>query len=260
MTKFRGLKTILWLIGSFTFAFLLGELIHEGGHYLAHTYFRVPGIAVHLDPFGGSRILGVKTLPLREMGITTAAGPGLNLAAGMLASLLLWRCSRFIFLPLVLWGPVALIQEGVNLSLGLLSPGSDAQWLVQWGIPAVFLSLIGVLFILVGTGLISSLLHRYVLKPERPFLERFGIVFLGMGFLMILRAAVSSFISPAAALENLIPLVFSLLLASMISAMQPVWQKLNKSDPPHPPVLSWSASFSALGLGLGILLVQIIFP
>lgn len=32
-------RTILLLMGSFTFAFLLGEAIHESGHLLAHLGF-----------------------------------------------------------------------------------------------------------------------------------------------------------------------------------------------------------------------------
>ena len=254
------MNTMLVLMGSFMFAFLMGEMVHEWGHFLSHRYFGVQGVSIHLDPFGGSRILGVKSLPLREMGITTAAGPGLNLVAGLLVSGLLWRVSKPVILPLLLWGPVALIQEGVNLSLGLLSPGSDAQWLVEWGAPGALLITLGAAFILAGTGLISWILHRIGVLAETPFLTRFRLLFFGLGFLMILRAAVSVFKSPQAALENLPSLVFALILAALISGLQGAWRKFPEGREVNYQIPSLEVSSLAAGLGLGILLLQTIVP
>lgn len=256
----KQIKTVLLLMGSFTFAFLVGEMVHEFGHYLAHRYYDVQGISIHFDPFGGSRILGVKALPLNEMGITTAAGPGLNLVAGLLASLLIWKISPSFFLPLALWGPVALIQEGVNLSLGLLSPGSDARWLAQWGAPPTTLIVLGVAFILAGTGWIGFTLYRKTNFPERNFPSRLILAFFGLGFLMILRAAVSLFQSSQAALENLVPLLFALILATLISGSQSIWRSRKEGEYNAKKILTWGSSLSAFGLGLAILFVQVILP
>ena len=260
MKRSTFLKTILLLMGSFTFAFLLGEMVHEWGHYLAHRYFGVQGVSIHLDPFGGSRILGVTSLPLREMGVTTAAGPGLNLIAGLLVTGLLWRVSKPVILPLLLWGPVAMIQEGVNLSLGLLSPGSDAQWLARWGAPDGLLIGLGVVFILAGTGLISWFLYRVAGVAEKPFLLRLVLLFFGLGFLMILRAAVSYFQSPGAALENAVPLVFALILSILISGLLGVWSKLIDGEGLPFQTSSWAESSLSVGMGVGLLLFQIVIP
>lgn len=254
------MKTILLLMGSFTFAFLLGEMVHEMGHFLAHRFFGVEGISIHLDPFGGSKILGVEVLPPREMGITTAAGPGLNLAAGVAAALLIWSYSRSVFLPLLLWGPVALIQEGVNLSLGLLSPGSDARWLAYLGTPRALLIVLGTAFILGGTAWISRLLYKKGDFAGKTFPARLALAFLGLGFLMILRAAVSSFQSPQAALENSVPLLFTLILASLVTGTQGIWRSFGKEQQTPIPESTWGSSLSALGLGLGVLLLQIYLP
>ena len=260
MKRSGFLKTILLLMGSFAFAFLLGEMVHEWGHFLAHRSFGVEGISIHLDPFGGSRILGVRDLPLRVMGITTIAGPGLNLVAGILATMLFWRFSEPAFLPLILWGPVALIQEGVNGSLGLLSPGSDAQWLARWGAPQVVLIILGVGFILGGTVLINRILYRCGVLSGKPFLIRFILLFFGLGFLMILRTVVSLFQSPEAALENLPSLVFALILAVIISGLQGVWQGLPEGNYPDFKKPTWAESSLVVGLGLGILLLQVMVP
>ncbi|MEJ2446908.1 MAG: hypothetical protein P8Y37_03060, partial [Anaerolineales bacterium] len=163
------LQIIIFLAGSFTFAFLLGEMVHELGHFLAHRYFGTANVSIHIDPFGNSRILGVQALPLRAMGITTAAGPGLNLLCGVVCTLLLWKVIRPALVPFTLWGPVALVQEGVNLSLGLLSAGSDARWLVTWGIPSWLLIALGVVFILLAIILISWILSTDLVTPDSSF-------------------------------------------------------------------------------------------
>ena len=252
------LKIILLLMGSFTFAFLLGEMVHEWGHFLAHRYYGHQGISIHLDPFGGSRNLGVGPMPLHELGITTAAGPGLNLVAGILMTALFIKFKSPGFLSLVLWGPIALIQEGVNLSLGLLSPGSDAQWLVQWGIPKVALIFLGAFFILVGTALISRILIRIREIKGMRFTRRLTLIFFGLGFLIILRALISSFQSPQAALENCIPLIFALILAVIIAGAQKTSRILEREYSARMP--SWGTSILTVGLVLGMFLFQIIHP
>jgi hypothetical protein len=122
-SKLRRSKSILLLVGSFVFAFLLGEAVHELDHYLAHEAYGNAGIGIHLDPFGGSCIVGVTSLPLEVMGVTCAAGPLSNLALAIACFLLLWHRRKPVLLPLLLWGPVAMAQEGGNLSLGLLARG-----------------------------------------------------------------------------------------------------------------------------------------
>ena len=79
----RTLKSILLLSVAFTFAFLLGEAVHELGHFLAHQVNGSPDAQIILNPFGASRIAGVKPLSLEAMAFTNAAGPLFNLALGM---------------------------------------------------------------------------------------------------------------------------------------------------------------------------------
>jgi hypothetical protein len=260
MYRSDQIKNILHLMGSFVFAFLLGEMVHEWGHFLAHRYYGHQGISIHLDPFGGSRNLGVGPMPLHELGITTAAGPGFNLVAGILMTALFFKFKSPGFLPLILWGPIALIQEGVNLSLGLLSRGSDAQWLVQWGISKVALIFLGVFFILAGTGLISWILHRIGRIREMRFGGRLTLVFFGLGFLMILRALLSSFQSPEATLENLIPLLFALILAVTIAGPLNTWRVIEERVPDSTQTPTRESCVLALGLGFGMLFLQIILP
>jgi hypothetical protein len=260
VSKINRSRTYIFLAGSFCFAFLLGEMIHELGHFLAHRYFDIANVSIHIDPFGNSRIMGVQALPLPEMGITTAAGPALNLLSGIICTLLLWDFNNPALVPLALWGPVALAQEGVNLSLGLLSAGSDARWLVEWGIPSWLLIALGVFLTFLAIILIGRILSKGLVTPEIPFWGKFALIFFGLAFLMILRTLVSMFRTAAAALENLVPLAFACILALAISSGIGLLAR-SKVDPESQPLhITWKHSLWAAGLGLGILLLQIILP
>ena len=94
-----NVKTTLILMGAFTFSFLLGEAVHETGHYLAHQAYGNQNIGMHIDPFGGSKILGVTSLPLDVMGVTSLCGPFANLILGISVYLVLYKKRRPILLP-----------------------------------------------------------------------------------------------------------------------------------------------------------------
>lgn len=212
----RNLKLILILAGSFTFAFLFGEMIHEFGHYLGHRFYNSPNIGVYLDPFGGSHITGAKNLPNNVLAVTSATGPLLNLFLGITTFIVLWRFRKPILLPLLIWGPVACIQEGVTFSLGLLTPGGDARWISTLGIPVSIILITGIILLIIGLSGVSILLSLAGLKKEGSFFQKILIVLVGMGSLMIVRAIYSFSVSPAARIENLIPSIFSLILTFLI--------------------------------------------
>jgi hypothetical protein len=73
----------------------------------------------------------------------------------------------------------------------------------------------------------------------------------------VLRAAVSNFHSPGAALENAVPLVFALILSILISGLLGVWS--NGEGLPF-QTSSWAESSLSVGMGVGILLLQIVIP
>ena len=249
----------LLLAGSFTFAFLFGEMVHEYGHYFSHLWFGNKDVGVYLNPFGSSHIFGVTSLPLREMGITSAAGPLTNLLLGVIISSLLWRKKRPALLPLLLWGPTAMIQEGVNFSLGLLTPGGDAQWISTLGIPKAILISTGILLIVCGLVIFSYIFSSIGISNNCSRFSTFLIILLGMCSLMLIRFAYPVIIEPQYMMENLVPLVFSILLAVIIVLIQPYIKKIikqNKSIRNSP--FDQRAMISAVGLGSCIFIFQIL--
>lgn len=218
-TSHRKLKAIILLAGSFTFAFLFGEMIHEFGHFLGHKIFNSPNVGIYLDPFGSSHITGARGLSNYVIAITSATGPLSNLFFGIATFFVLWKFRRPILLPFLIWGPVACIQEGVTFSLGLLTPGGDARWVSTLGISPIIILIFGILLLIMGIFGIALLLSQSGLRTSDPLWQKFLVILTGMGSLMIIRAIYSSFVSPAAKLENLIPLVFSFILAIVITIL-----------------------------------------
>ena len=247
----------LLLLGSFVFAFCLGEAVHELGHFLMHRAYGVD-VGIKLDPFGGSRILHGSSAPQEIWGITSVAGPLLNLLAGTTVSLSLWRKRQPALLPLLMWGPIALVQEGVTFSLGLLTPGGDAELIVDWGIPAFIILSLGVLFLVSGIAMVCWVLPLVNLSPTDSFGRKFSAVAGGMVSFMVVRLLCSSLISPNSTQENVVPLVFSLLLATIVVVLYgPLYPVLSRISETEPVSVTRPAVVLSAALGVGIVLFQI---
>ena len=251
------LLPVLLLLGSFVFAFCLGEAVHEFGHFLVHRAYGV-NVGIRLDPFGGSMILSGSSAPREIWGITSLGGPLLNLTAGVIVSLSLWRIRKPLLLPLLLWGPIALIQEGVTFSLGMLTPGGDARLIAAWGVPPGVLIGLGVLFFTAGIAMICWLLPLVNLSPPDPFGRKVIIVIGGMVTFMVLRLLLSGLRSPDLLVENSVPLVFSLLLAAIVLlAFGPLHSILNRISKTRLAEVTWPPALFSIVLGSGIVLLQL---
>jgi hypothetical protein len=251
------IRPTLLLGGAFTFAFLLAEMIHDCGHYLCHQTYGNIQVQVHFDPFGGTHIVGADHLPAEILAITSAAGPLSNLAFGVICFVVLWKQKRPILLPLLLLGPLAMIQEGVTFSLGLLTPGGDAQWISNLGFPQSGLLAIGMLLLTGGLVALTLLLPLAGIEPGNPARRRLLIVLFSICPLMLIRFAYSLLVNPESTVENLIPLVFSLLLCAIIVFAQlPLARVTGKIAFSERPPATWRASITALILGLGMVTVQ----
>jgi len=254
----RSIKSILLLAGSFTFAFLFGEMVHEYGHYLGHLAYGNPdSVQVYLDPFGGSRIVGVSYLPDEMISVTSATGPLFNLLLAVTCLLLLWRIRKPDLLPLLLWGPIAMIQEGVNFSLGMMTPGGDAQWIAAMGVPRPLLLLTGSFLLVAGVKTISLLLPLTDIQRDEPFKDKFLIVLLGMCSLMFIRFIHSVVASPISVVENLVPLIFSLLLALFVVLLYKSVSERTQTEKEKPSPVTWLVTASSLALGISMFLFQI---
>ena len=254
----RRLKSILLLIGAFTFAFLFGELVHEFGHYFCHMAYGNEGVQVHIDPFGGTHISGADGLSAVVLGVTSAAGPLLNITLGLIVFLLLWRLRRPILLPLLLWGAVAMIQDGVTFSVGLLTHGGDAALISVLGVPQLAILIFGITLLIAGIGGVVLLLPLAGIDCNDPPRMKLFIILIGMCSLMLIRAVHSFVVAPAFVMENLIPLVFALLLAAIIVLVHPTVIRISSMiGSTQMFIVTWSASYLAIVMGAAMFTFQL---
>jgi len=254
----RFINSILLLAGSFTFAFLLGELVHDYGHYLGHLAHGNPdNVQVHVDPFGGTMIVGVTSLPDKIISVTSATGPLFNLLLAVTCLLLLWRIRRPALLPLLLWGPIAMIQEGVTFSLGMMTPGGDAQWIATLGVPRPIILLTGSFLLVAGVKTISLLLPLTDMERDASFKNKFLIVLLGMCSLMFVRFIYSFVASPASVVENLIPMIFSLLLAVFVVLLYKPMNERTYAEKEKTKPVTWLVTASSLVVGISLFVFQL---
>lgn len=257
--SYDNLKSILLLAGAFIFAFLLGELIHEFGHYLGHRAYGNTEVQVHLDPFGGTRMEGDTASSLSALAVTAATGPLSNLAVGIVCFLLFWRLRRPLLLPLLLLGPVAMVQEGITFSLGLLTPGGDAQWIASAGIPKFAILGVGIALLAAGLVGVSLLLPYAGIKQSDSSMKKLLIVLVGMCSLMLVRATHSILAAPEMIIENLIPLILSGLLAVIVVLLHAQLTKLvSPIAMPEAVPITWSVSLVALILGAAVFTFQVV--
>lgn len=205
-------------------------------------------------------IMGAVSLPDKLFGITSAAGPLFSLVLGIASMLLLWRQREPILLPLLLWGPISMVQEGVTFSLGMLTPGGDAQWVAALGIPKLLILVFGLFLLITGVRMVSLFLLLVDVGWDDPFQRKLSIVGVGMCSLMVVRALHSFFVFPGTIMENFIPLVFSLLLSLVVVWLKvPVARKMSKTSLriERSPA-TWSASIVALALGISMFTFQVI--
>ncbi len=139
-------RVMVLVMGASVFAYLFGVVVHEFGHYVGAAIVDVPVERIVLHPFDLSYndygdLSGVSQL---RPAIESAAGPVVNLVAGAGVSLLVWRRRSTRWLPVVMWGPLALVQEGVGMVIGLVDyPDVESDWVsvMNAGVPPAMIGL-----------------------------------------------------------------------------------------------------------------------
>jgi hypothetical protein len=101
-------------------------------------------------------------------------------------------------------------------------------------------------------------LSRVIFDQDIPFGDKFLVVLVGISSLMLVRAIHAYVAAPALAIENLVPLIFSVLLSSIVVLVQgPLASGLhNASETPRR--ISWSSVASTIALGMAMFLFQVV--
>jgi hypothetical protein len=263
-------------MGASIFAHLFAVAVHEIGHYLAYIILGVPGKRIVLHPFdlsyniiyGGdlSRAFGT---PLR-LAFRGASGPLLNMLLGVIVSLLLWRKRSSRWLPILMWGSIALLQESVNMIMGIIDyPDIMTDWVevMLAGVPPIVVGLLAVILLIISCIWMLLLLPLADVRAEDTFWRKLlillaGIPMLFLGSVIYLTLLGSSSGVPAGrVLQNrIICLVTSLILLAVIAALhKPLFPILDRISHTHPAQVSWRDTLPTVGLGAAIFVLQLVF-
>ena len=119
------------------------------------------------------------------------------------------------------------------------------------------LGLTGSFLIVAGVKTISLLLPLTDIESDAPFKDKYLIVLLGMCSLMFVRFIHSVVASPASVVENLVPLIFSLLLAVFVLLLFKPTSVSIYAEKEEPRLVTWSITASSLTLGISLFLLQL---
>jgi len=267
-------RAIALFFGASFFAYLFAVTVHEFGHYLASDFQGVPDVRIVLHPFdlsygiyGGdlSQALGT---PLRRA-FNGASGPLLNVLLGGIVGLLLWRKRSSSWLPVLMLGPVALIQEGANMIGGIIDyPNISSDWVdvMLEGVPPIVIGVLAVVLLAAGSVWMLLLLPLAGIRADDASWRKLLILLAGIPMFhlsaVIYLTVVGSSPTPAGwALQNrLVALGASIILMLVLTTLyKPLFLLLDRISHTSPAQLSWSDTVPAVSLGVAVFVHQLMF-
>jgi len=212
-----ALRAAALLALAYAFVSVATVVTHEAGHWWLDRAHGVP-VRLVAPPFGAPHIEIVGPATAIPLGWPDAAGPLANVLVGLLLFALLWRVRRPILLPLLLWAPVALLQEGVNalVQLGTGAPGTDLDRLVRHGVPPAALWAAAVVAVAAGVAALFAVRPLFRLPGSARAPTRVLVLAAGFAAYPVAGLLVARWLPWAAPERNLTLLVFAALLALVV--------------------------------------------
>lgn len=246
MSTGDAVKRGLLLLGSFAIAYNASEFLHELGHAIAAwmTGGWVSTIVVH--PFNWSYCQAFSPKHL----FFTAAGSVFSSVAGVLIFLSLIRWPTPRLLPLLLIGPITLINNGDYLLIDLIvQSDGDACRLVALGI-SPFVIVPGAVLLLLSGFFFAALLIRKTHLFEGGFTIRLVIVALGILSYLFAALVWNFFFNRSGTMEWLAYTASASVLAVLFAAIA---RPSKRQEPPHDAAVGWKF-IAALNLSAVILI------
>lgn len=269
------LRAAVLLMGASFFAYLFAVSVHEVGHYLAKIVIGDPERVFVLHPFDlsyssqGGVVSEVWGTPWRRA-FAGAGGPLLNVVLGGTVSLAVWRRRSARWLPVLMWGPVALAQEGVGLVIGLVDyPNVRSDWVkvMVAGVPVLVIGGLALVVLVAGFmwfQLLVPLLGIWAEDPRRRLLVVLpaGIPLLMLGAVIYLTLAGSNAAEGTGyVLQNrTIALGASLgFMAAVVALYRPMFPILDRISHTTPAALAWRDAVPAISLAAAVVATQLAF-
>lgn len=221
--------------------------MHELGHL---TMDRIYGLdaALVLEPFRSSYTVLAEPWPADMSIWPVVAGPLANVVVGTLLFVALWGIRNPYLMPLLLWGPIALIQESTTAMVQMITREGGTDWMLiaDAGVATSLIIGLAVVGLAAGLGGLFLLLPVSGLLPESSLRTRFSLLGLGMAGFSMLALGMSLVLGyPAEEVaRNLRLAVFTLLLATLLAVFYPTTARRRRIEVMDVPVAAaWTAVF-----------------
>lgn len=176
MTTKEAVKRALLLLGSYDIAYNTSTFLHELGHAVAAWLSGGQVFGITLHPFSWSYSYAVSLNPV----FLTAGGVLFSSLAGVLIFVCLVRWPKPYLLPLLLIGPITLINNGDYLLVDyLIKSGGDACSLAAMGIAPLIIIAGSIVSLVLGFVLAVYLVRKANLL-EGNFKMRLAVICLGI--------------------------------------------------------------------------------
>lgn len=171
----------LMVVGvSFIVAFCIQVIVHELGHYIAGIFVGATGGRVILSAFGNSKVIFSHTPGGSAQVIIGVMGIVLDMVLACSIGIMLWNKKHPVLLPLMLWGSIAFIGEGIGMisSLGVYPEYiEDITNLLPLGVPSELILMMSILMVIVGLIWMVLIMPQAGIGLEVGFIKRFMVYF-----------------------------------------------------------------------------------
>jgi len=173
-------RTLAFLAGSFSLAFMLQVVVHELGHYGAGMLAGARGGTVFLHPFYTSRVVFASDPGLAGQVLVGIAGIILDVVVATTLTVLLWKKRSQLALPFLAWGAIAYFGEGLgmigSLSLYAGSQGArvydDVTNMFRIGAPSIAIWAVAIVFAVVGLVMMALIVPAAGVGPKDSIWKR----------------------------------------------------------------------------------------
>ncbi len=255
------LKSILLVLGAYTFSYCLGLTFHETGHAIALSIVGASDIQIFVHPFALSHCSSAPINP-ELLPFTGSMGPIFNILCSTLVSIALWRKRNPKLLPLIMCAGTAFMAEGVAIFMSIMQLPILTDWgqvIIIGGVPAIIIGIIGIIFLIIGSTFLLLLLPLENISTHDSILR---IISISVGFSLYFVTSVIyvSIFDPGVFVNRLIALIaatgFTMLLMSIY---KPVFPYLDRISHTETKIVNWLDVGIALGAAFTIIIIDLVF-
>jgi hypothetical protein len=178
-----ALRSMLFICSSFVLAYCLQAAVHESGHYLAGWAVGAQGGRIDLHPFLNSKVTFTSVPSVSAQVTIGLMGVIADMVLATTFAALAWRRKSSLTLPLLMWGAIAFIGEGIGM-LGNIAalPHSfdDVGQLMLLDISPKPLIPLSIAFVVAGLILMSMIMPISGVSPKDSFLKKLIAFFCGL--------------------------------------------------------------------------------